>query len=59
MIVETAWLSHVALHDDDRISMTKSMPREGVFLHIDFTEKELEALQKVLATRLDRQSNVG
>jgi hypothetical protein len=48
MIVETAYLCSVIQHEDGRVTMQRAMPREGIFLHIQFTERELEALRRVL-----------
>lgn len=51
MIRGTGYLNSVALHDDGRITLTRAMPREGIFLHIEFTTAEIEALKQVLASR--------
>lgn len=51
MIYETGFLNSVNLHPDGRITMHRAMPREGIFLHIEFTPKELEAIDKALRQR--------
>ena len=57
MIVETGFLSHVALHPDGRISLIRAEPRGGMYLYIDLSEAEIEALRKVVAARLDQQAS--
>lgn len=48
MIIETDWLNNVTLHDDGRVAIIRSNPRDGTFLYLTLTEKEQEALRRVL-----------
>lgn len=48
MIIETGFLSSVIKHDDGRIALIRAIPREGMFLHIELSEAEQEALRRVL-----------
>lgn len=49
MIIETGFLNHVARHPDGRISLVRSEPRTGIFLYLDLTPAEQDALRQVLA----------